>query len=53
MAIKEFTQVRVQQPLYKELAAEVKKQTPRPTITHLANVLIAEALAARRNKAQA
>lgn len=47
---KDFTTVRVDQDIYVEVAAEKQQEKPSPTITHLVNVLLAEALAARKAK---
>lgn len=46
--IKGFTTVRVKQDIYNDVRAEADSNTPSPTITHLVNTLIAEALYARK-----
>lgn len=48
---KDFTTVRVDQDIYDDVAELKATEKPSPTITHLVNTLIAEALAARKRKA--
>lgn len=51
MDSKKNTMVRVDQELYDEAAELAKAETPRKrTITDMVNVLIAEAIAARKKK---
>lgn len=49
---KKFVTVRVDQPIYDDVVAELDHEKPKPTITHLANTLLAEAIEARRLKRQ-
>ena len=49
---KDFTTVRVDQDIYDEVVELRATEKPSPTITHLINTLLAEALAARKKKAK-
>ncbi len=48
---KEFTTVRVDQDIYDDVVEIKQTEKPSPTITHLINTLLAEAIAARKKKA--
>lgn len=47
---KEFTTVRVDQDIYDDVVEIKQAEKPSPTITHLINTLLAEAIAARKKK---
>ena len=49
---KDFTTVRVDQAVYDDVVDIKDAEKPTPTITHLINTLLAEAIEARKRKAK-